>query len=129
MSGTDTSACSSGSVSVSGSITGTLNLTANGISYLRITMSETPVSCVMAGWQLSGDPYFSFTATYTVTAGNASISGTGPAGGFTASQNGNTVTCLIQTPPSFNASGSHGAVGSSTIVCNGVSTSVAGYSY
>jgi len=128
-SGTLDGVCTGGSFSLSGSITGTLDL-GGGVSYLSTSFTFSPVNCVMAGgWIINGDPYFSFSETDTSTAGNVSVSGTGPAGGWTGTLNGVPVTCLIQTPSSFNFANGHGSVGGSTVVCNGNSFSTPAQSF
>ena len=129
VSGTDASECAGGYLSVSASLTGSLNLVGSGVSNLTFSETVSPLNCVMAGWTVNADPHVSMIATMTITGTTSSISGTGPSGGWTAVQNGVTASCLVQTPPSFNASGAHGAIGSSTLVCNGVAVTVPGHSY
>ena len=116
--GTDATGCTSGYNNVSGSITGSLNLSASGVSSLSLSFTVTP-HCTIGAWSIGGNPYISFTGSYTSTASQTSLSGTGPSGGWSMTQNGVSANCLIVSPSSYNISGSHGYLNGSTTVCNG----------
>src|SRR5690348_4357444 len=97
---TDSAGCAGGYISASGSLTGTIS--AGGITYLNLHFTMSPVSCGVGGWQVSGDPYLSMNGTIQGTGAVLTISGVGPAGGWSMSQNGEKHTCLIQHPSSWH---------------------------
>ena len=115
---------------VQGTSTGQINPCSPGsfgysqqISGSTFSVTIAPAACVILGFTVNGNPSISFSGTINGTGGTASGSGTGPVGGFTATGNGQSISCTIPPPGqtfTFSSGGLHGSQTGGPVICNGI---------